>query len=106
MGPSVRRVLIEDVDFEKQLVTVLMPAIQTRLKIPLMVRRVRCETPKVGETWFIERTLGSQWALGALVAETQGPPVVTGDRPSGAVLSILEALVQLGLVVDETTMPG
>lgn len=104
VGSPLRRVLVEAVDFDRQLATVLMPSVDTRMNIPLGVTRVRSETPKVGETWIIERTLGSQWVFAALVRSSVPPPVVTGSRAASddVALSLLDALVALGLVEDGT----
>jgi hypothetical protein len=102
----VRRVLIEAVDYDAQLVTVLMPTVNTRIQIPLQGgRKVRSETPKVGETWLIDRSLGSQWALAAPIVPGVPTPTVTGSRALSdpVSLSLLAALVALGLVEDGTT---
>lgn len=100
-----RRVLIESVDYDAQLVTVLMPTVNTRIQIPLAGRRARSETPKVGETWLIDRSLGAQWALAAPLVPGAPPPTVTGSRALSdpVALSLLDALVALGLVEDGTT---
>lgn len=104
-GGTVRRVQIEAVDFDAQLVTVVMPTVNTRIQIPMQGRRTRSETPKVGETWLIDRSLGAQWALAAPIVPGVPVPTVTGSRASSdaVALSLLEALVALGLVEDGTT---
>jgi hypothetical protein len=98
-------VLVESVDFDAQVVTVLMPSVNTRIKIPLQGRRTRSESPKVGETWLIDRSLGAQWALAAPVVPGVPTPTITGSRATSdsVALSLLEALVALGLVEDGTT---
>jgi hypothetical protein len=105
VGPDVRRVRIEAVDFEQQFVVVSMPTTTTRFKVPLGVRRVRSDTPRVGETWLVERHLGPQWTLAALVAPAVAPPTVTGSRALSdpVSLSLLAAMVALGLVEDGTS---
>lgn len=104
-GPKVRRVLVDDIDFDGGWVSVLIPTTNTRIRIPLGVSRVRSETPKVGETWIIDRSLGAQWTFAALVAPSAPPPVVTGSRAASdpVSLSLLAALVTLGLVEDGTS---
>lgn len=104
-APGVRRVRVEAVDLDRQVCVVSMPSIGTQITVPLSVRRAALEFPAVGETWLIERSLGVQWTLAARVAPLAARPVVTGSRAaSDAVsLSLLAALVDLGLVDDETT---
>lgn len=104
-GGSVRRVRIEEVDLDRQIVIVSMPTVNTQFQVPLSVRRSRLDMPVVGETWLIERTLGPQWTLAAPVDPAKPRPAVTGSRAlSDAVsLSLLAALVDLGLVDDQTT---
>jgi hypothetical protein len=56
--------------------------------------------PAGGEIWLI-RKMGDTWVLGAQVGAAR--PVVTGDRSAGtALVSLLAALVELGLIEDET----
>lgn len=104
-GAMVRRVRVESVDFDQQIVVVSMPTVNTQIKVPLSVRRSRLDLPVVGETWLIERTLGSQWTLAAPVYPASPRPAVTGSRALSdpVSLSLLAALVDLGLVDDQTT---
>lgn len=103
-SPPVRRVRIEEIDFTRQTVMVSMPSVGSLLKIPLSVRSTRAEVPKVGETWLISRHNGSQWALEALIAPGVPTPTVTGSRALSdpVSLSLLAAMVSLGLVEDGT----
>lgn len=104
-GPSVRRVRIEAVDYDQQIVEVSMPSVGSVIKVPLSVRRSRLDAPVVGETWLIERSLGPQWVLAALVSPATPRPTVTGSRAAtdAVALSLLAALVDLGLVEDGTS---
>lgn len=65
---------------------------------PQRARRV----PIVGETWLIDRQLGS-WSFVAPI--TNYVPVVSGDRAdlSSVIPSLLDALSELGLIDDQTT---
>ncbi len=60
--------------------------------------------PAEGEDWVIRRLSGKTWALSAMVRAPQ-PPVVEGTRAGAdaVALSVLDALVALGLVEDGTT---
>jgi len=68
------------------------------------VQRAKGLPPQVGERWFIDRALGG-WTLAAcLSVPPPGSQVVTGLRPlmDPASSSLLDALVALGLVDDQT----
>jgi hypothetical protein len=67
------------------------------------VQRAKGARPQVGEHWMISRDLGG-WTLAACLS-VPPTPVVAGSRAAAdpVTLSLLDALVQLGLVTDETT---
>jgi hypothetical protein len=104
-GPLIRRVLVDSVDYDQGFALVSVPSVVGQTRIPLGVRRSNLDLPRVGETWLIERHLGSQWTFGAIVAPAVARPVITGSRTgaSALTLSLLEALVALGLAEDGTT---
>lgn len=60
--------------------------------------------PAEGETWVIRRLSGETWVLSAML-DALRPPVVSGSRAGAdaVTLSVLDALVALGLVTDDTT---
>lgn len=58
--------------------------------------------PQVGQTWLLDRSMGGGWSFAALLG---GPRrAVTGTRAgtNALTLSMLAALVELGLVDDQT----
>jgi hypothetical protein len=71
------------------------------VEIPLIPMRGRSGPPRVDEVWVVDRTLG-YWTFSSIVHSV--PPVVTGARSAAdpVTLSLLAALVELGLVVDGT----
>lgn len=79
-GPTVKRVLVLEVDLELKLARVQEPGMPTVMIIPLMVRRIRDAggMPRVGETWLIDRTLGS-WTFAAIVTNYLPGPDLEGD---------------------------
>lgn len=60
--------------------------------------------PAEGETWVIRRLSGETWVLSVML-DTPRRPVVEGVRAGAddVALSVLDALVKLGLVEDGTT---
>lgn len=60
--------------------------------------------PREGEFWMITKDLLGAWTFGAPF-DPKPAPVVTGSRATAdpVTLSLLAALVQLGLVTDSTT---
>lgn len=60
--------------------------------------------PAVDELWVVSRMTGDTWVLSAMI-DAPRPPVVSGARAGAdaVTLSVLDALVALGLVEDGTT---
>lgn len=60
--------------------------------------------PAADELWVISRLAGDTWVLSAMV-DAPRAPVVSGSRAGAdaVTLSVLDALVALGLVEDGTT---
>jgi len=67
------------------------------------VQRAKGARAQVGEHWIVSRDLGG-WTFAACLSLPE-TPVVEGSRATAdpVTLSLLDALAQLGLVIDGTT---
>jgi hypothetical protein len=105
VGFSLHLVLVEQIVLAHN--TAICQEVSTKHRMEVSLTPIRVRIPKVDEVWIIDQTFGV-WSFAATVqTPTQfvgGLPAVTGAR-SGAdpvTLSLLAALVQIGLVTDET----
>ena len=62
---------MEQVDLPRSLAQVREPGAGTSSKISIAATRYRGSPPQAGETWIIDRALGTAWSFAALL----GPPV-------------------------------
>jgi len=77
--------------------------VQTGHSLQIGLVPVRVRPPRVGDHWLVDQTYGT-WTFAALVSEVPLVPTVTGARSAAdpVTLSLLSALVALGLVQDGT----
>jgi hypothetical protein len=69
--------------------------------VRLDIRRGGGPFPREGEKWVIDRSLGF-WSFAALIVAD--PPVVTGSNDGiPALQNLLQALEDMGLIVDNTS---
>jgi hypothetical protein len=90
VGPSLKRVLVTQIDFDRQVATVVEGGQVRPIVVPIGITRARGQCPAVGETWIIDRSLGSTWTFAALVGPAEAPVetavVLTGTgSPQGVV---------------------
>lgn len=72
-----------------------------RMSLPAEVRRGSGSIPQANEEWIIDQTLGG-WTFAAVVRSVR--PIITGTTDGNpALASLIAALVDLGLVDDQTT---
>lgn len=73
------------------------------IEVPLNPRPMS-RMPREGEFWVVTKDMIGMWTFAAPF-DSRTPPVVTGSRAASdpVSLSLLAALVQLGLVTDGTT---
>lgn len=64
------------------------------------VRRGNGPWPRPGEVWLVDRTLG-HWTFAASIVTD--PPAVTGTTTDPVVQSLVAALAEMGLILDQTT---
>ena len=104
VGFSMHQVVVEQIVAEKGLAICKEITTSRRMEASLLPVRVRA--PKVGEIWFIDQDYGF-WSFSSLVVANAPPatPQVTGAKASAdpITLSLLAAMVQIGLVTDGTT---
>lgn len=108
-GPShsfpVILVQIEDVDDAKK-IAIARDTFGKRHQIRTDVRRVGWFTPRVGEIWFIDRTLGF-WTFAAIIDPIPDPDyfedVVNDGNP--ALTKLLSLMHSLKLIDDKTIPP-
>lgn len=75
---------------------------QRPIRLNVNIRRGGGPLPREGERWLIDRTLGN-WTFASLL--NPNPPVITGAHSDGtAFKNLLEALVEMGLVIDDTVL--
>lgn len=100
-GQTVRQVTVGSIDLTTGIATCTEKTTGHTLSVPLIPARSMM-WPQPGQTWLIDKSLNSAWSFAGFLG---GPRLaVTGTR-SGAddvSLSVLDALVALGLVADQT----
>jgi hypothetical protein len=98
-GFNVRQVTIEELVPSRGLIICKEISTGRPMEVPLLPVRVR--VPRVGEQWLLDRAYGP-WSFAAIVSDVK--PEVSGDRSTAdpVTLSLLDAMVSLGLVVDKT----
>lgn len=74
-------------------------------RVNATITRAKGMRPRVGEAWVVSRDLDRrELTLAAIMGESVEPPRVTGSRTSGAaLLSLLDALEELGVIINDTT---
>lgn len=71
------------------------------VNIPTTVRRAKGLMPAVGDTWIVDRAIGHRWSFAAVINTTR--IVVEGSRGGNeALTSLITALADAGLVIDQT----
>ena len=74
-------------------------------KIPLTILPAKSPYPKAGEQWLVNRESGI-WTFSHIL-NAPPPPTVTGhESDSSAYTNLLEALGEVGLIIDETIKDG
>lgn len=99
-GYQVRRVRVDEVrqgqDFAR-----CLDDNGVEVRVPMSIRPGQGGWPREGEVWLLTKTYG-RWTFDAII----GPPspiVITAPRDTADELSeqLLDAMVQLGMVVEE-----
>ena len=100
-GFTLRQVIVEQIVPKRGLLICKEISSKHKMEVPMLPMRVRA--PRVGEHWLLDQVYGF-WSFAALLRATDTAPEVTGPRAGAdpVTLSLLAALVEVGLVRDKT----